>query len=58
MLTKLSDNSQKLNTTQAKNNWADVLRKIGFVLTVVLTKKSKLNLNDKDVFPQVCIDVF
>ena len=58
MLTKLSDNSQKLNTTQAKNNWAYVLRKIGFVLTVVLTKKSKLNLNDKDVFPQVCMDVF
>ena len=25
---------------------------------LVLTKKSELNLNDKDVFPQVCIDVF
>jgi len=27
-------------------------------LHVVLTKKSELNLNDRDVFPQVCIDVF
>jgi len=26
-------------------------------LPLVLTKKSELNLNDKDVFPQVCINV-
>ena len=26
-------------------------------LYLVLTKKSELNLNDKDVQPQVCIDV-
>jgi len=24
----------------------------------VLTKKSELNLDDKDIFPQVCIDIF
>jgi len=24
----------------------------------VLTKNSELNLNDKDIFPQVCTDVF
>ena len=27
-------------------------------LPLVLTKKSELNLNDKDMFPQVYIDVF
>jgi len=25
--------------------------------SLLLTKMSELNLNDKDVFPQVCIDV-
>ena len=42
-------------------NWADELRKLAaanITLPLVLTKKSELNLNDKDVFPQVCIDVF
>jgi len=42
-------------------NWADELRKLAaanIVLHLVLTKKSELNLNDKDVFPQVYIDVF
>jgi len=29
-----------------------------FALIVVLTKKSEVSLNDKDVFQQVCIDVF
>jgi len=32
--------------------------KYSFALTVVLTKKSEPNLNDKYVFPQVRIDVF
>ena len=46
---------------QAYKNWADELRKLGTTnraLHLVLTKKSELNLNDKDVFPQVCVDVF
>jgi len=29
-----------------------------FALHLVLTKKSELKLNDKDVFPQVCTDIF
>ena len=42
-------------------NWADELRKLAtadIALHLVLTEKSELNLNDKDVFPQMCIDVF
>jgi len=37
------------------------LRKLAvanMALHLVLTTKSELNLNDKDVFPKVCIDVF
>jgi len=36
-------------------NWADELRKLSAANInshLVLTKKSELNLNDKDVFPQ------
>jgi len=46
---------------QALKNWTDESTKIvtaNIALHVVLTKKSEPNLNDKDVFPQVCIDVF
>jgi len=28
------------------------------VLHSVLTQKSEINLNDLDVFPQTCIDIF
>ena len=45
---------------QALKNWADYLRKLAtanIALHLVLTKKSELNFNDKEVFPQVCIDV-
>jgi len=42
-------------------NGADKLRKLttaNKALRLVCTKKSELNLNDKDIFPEVCIDVF
>jgi len=45
---------------QALKNWADYLRKLAtanIALYLLLTKKSELNFNDKEVFPQVCIDV-
>jgi len=41
-----------------KKNWATELRKLvaaNITLHLVLTKKSELNLNDKDVFPQADI---
>jgi len=44
---------KKLNRCLAKTRHS----KYDFALTV-FTKKSELYLNDKDVFPQVCIDVF
>jgi len=61
MLTRLSDNLLKLEHHAGLKNWADKLRKLATANTVLhlaLTKKSELDLNDKDVFPQVCIDVF
>jgi len=45
----------------SRENWAGELRKLAkenIDLHSVLIKKSEANLNDKDVFPQVCIDVF
>jgi len=36
-----------MKTRHSKNSFA-----------VRFTQKSELSLNDKDVFPQVCIDVF
>ena len=45
---------------QVLKNWADELQKLAtanIALHFVLTKKSELNLNDKDVFPQACKDV-
>jgi len=61
MLTGLSDNLLKLELHAGIKNWAEELRKLAtanIALHLVLTKMSKLNLNDKDVFPQICIDVF
>jgi len=61
MLTRLLDNLLKLEYHEGLKNWADELRKLaaaGITSHLVLTKKSELSLNDKDVFPQVCIDVF
>ena len=61
MLTRLSDNFLKLERHAGlKKNWADELRKLAtpnIGLHLVLTKKSELNLKDKDVFPQVWLDV-
>ena len=61
MLTRLSYNLLKLEHHADLKNWEDELRKFpaaNTALHLVLTKKSELNLNDKDVFPQVWIDVF
>jgi len=61
MLTRLSDNLLKLEHHAGLKSWADELGKLAAANTtspLVLTKKSELNLNDKDVFPQVWIDVF
>jgi len=60
MLTKLSDNLIYCSedTTQALKNWADESWKLAtanIALHLELTKKSELNLNDKVLFPQVCI---
>jgi len=60
MLTSLSHNLLKLEYHVGLKNWADESRKLvtaNIALHLVLTKKSELNLNDKDVFPQVCIDI-
>jgi len=59
MLTRLPDNLLKLEQHAGLKNWADELRKLNtanITLPFVLTKMSELGLNDKDVFPQVCID--
>jgi len=61
MLTRQSDNLLKLEHHAGFKNWADALRKLAeanIALHLALTKKSELNLNDKDEFPQVCMDVF
>jgi len=61
MLTRLSYNLIKLKHQTGIKNWAEALRKFpaaNTALHLVLTKKSELNLNDKNVFPQVWIDVF
>jgi len=61
MLTRLLDNLLKLEHHEGLKNWADELRILAaanITLHLMLTKKSELSLNDKDVFPQVCIDVF
>ena len=55
MLTRLSDNLEMLEHHACFKNWADELRKLSaanITSHLVLTKKSELNLNDKDVFPQ------
>jgi len=55
MLTRLSDNLEMLEHHACFRNWADELRKLSaanITSHLVLTKKSELNLNDKDVFPQ------
>jgi len=61
MLTRLSHNWLKLEHHAGLKNWADEYRKLAtanVALYWVLTKKSELNLNDKDVFSQVWKDVF
>jgi len=58
MLTRLSDNLLQLEHHAGLKSWADELRKLATANTALhsaLTKKSELNLNDKDVFPQICI---
>jgi len=59
MLTRISYSLLKLEHPGYKN-WAVELRKFAtanIALHLVLTKKSELNLNDKDVLPQACIEV-
>ena len=61
MLTRLLDNLLKLEHHAGLKKWVDELRKLAsanIILHLVLTKTSELNLNDKDVFTQVCKDVF
>jgi len=53
MLTRLADNLLKLKHHTGLKNWADKLRKLAMANIAVhlaLTKKSELDLNDKDVF--------
>jgi len=55
MLTRQSDNLEMLEHHACFKNWADELQKLSaanITSHLVLTKKSELNLNDKDVFPQ------
>jgi len=55
MLTRLSDNLLKLERQAGLKNWAAELPKLAaanITLHLVLTQKSELNLNDKDVFSQ------
>jgi len=57
-LTRLSHNLLKLENHAGLKNWEDESRKLAtasIALHLVLTKKSKLNLNDKDVFAQACM---
>jgi len=61
MLTRQSDNLLKLEHHAGLKIWADALRKLAaasIALHLELTKKSELNLNYKDEFPQACMDVF
>jgi len=61
MLIRLSDNSLKLEHHAGLKDGADELRKLATAnisLHVVLTKKSELKLNDKDVLPRACTDIF
>jgi len=58
MLTRLSDNLPKLEHHAGLKSLADELQKLATAnraLHLVLTKKSEINLNDKDGYPQVCI---
>jgi len=61
MLTRLSHNLLKLEHHAGLKKRADALRKLvtaNIALHLMLTKKSELSLNHKDVFTQVCTDVF
>jgi len=61
MLTRISDNLLKLENHTGLKNLSRRIKKLAtanIALHLVLTKKSELNLNDKDVIPQVCINVF
>ena len=62
MVTRLSNNLLKLeHHADLKKNLADELRKlvtVNIALHLLLAKKSELSLNHKDVFTQVCTDVF
>jgi len=58
MLSKLLDNLLKLEHHAGLKNWADESRKLttpNIASHLVLTKKSEININNKGVFPQVCI---
>jgi len=56
MLTRISDNLLKL---EHHAGGADELRQIATTnIAKMLNKKSELNLKEKEVFPQVCIDAF
>jgi len=55
MLTRLSDNLLNLEHHADLKNGAAEFRKLAaanITLHLVVTKKSELSLNDKDVFPQ------
>jgi len=50
----------KLEHPAGMKEWADELRKLAtanIALHLVLTKTLVRNLNDKEAYPQVCIDV-
>jgi len=62
VLTRISDNLLKLEHHAGLKKLSRCVTRTrhsrySFAL-IVLTKKSELYLNDKDVFPQVCIDAF
>jgi len=62
VLTRISDNLLRLEHHAGFKKVSRCVTKTrhskySFAL-IVLTKKSELYLNDKDVFPHVCIDVF
>jgi len=61
MLTRLLHNLLKLEHHAGLKYWGGELRKratANTALHLVLTQKSEQSFNDKDVLPQIWIDVF
>jgi len=60
-MTTDTDNLLELEHHASFSNWADelwTLTTANIGLNSVFTQLSELNLNDYDVFQQVCIDLF